>query len=134
MSCLASRRTILQGAMACSILALTPARARVQSLNVFFDFESAELSGDAAQLADRLANEIMPGGRVLLIGHADTAEAQPERISYARGNSVLKHFLRKQALIRVRFDVVTGGISAPLVRTGPNTKEPQNRRVEIVLG
>lgn len=128
------RRTLLQGAAACGLLALTPARARPQSLNVFFDFESAELSGAAAALADAAAGEIMPGGRVLLVGYTDTAEANPERLSYARGNAVLKHFLRKQALVRVRFDVVTGGISAPLVRTGPNTKEPQNRRVEIVLG
>lgn len=128
------RRIVLQGMVACSVLALTPARARTQSLNVFFDFESAELSGAGAALADALVDEIMPGGRVLLIGHADTAEAEPERISYARGNSVLKHFLRKQALIRVRFDVVTEGTAVPLVRTGPNIKEPRNRRVEIVFG
>ncbi|MGE0339913.1 MAG: OmpA family protein [Xanthobacteraceae bacterium] len=134
MACLPTRRSVLQGIAACGLLALAPAQARTQSLNIFFDFESAELSGAAMELADTIAGEIMPGGRVLLIGHADTAEAQPERISYTRGNAVLTHFLRKQVLSKVRFDVVTGGTSSPLVRTGPNTREARNRRVEIVLG
>ncbi len=131
-----SRRSILQLAASCGVTLSFPLRAaRSQtSFNIFFDFQSTLMSGAATELADRLAQEIMPAGRVMLVGHADTAEAQPERLSYARGNEVLKHFLRKQALVRVRFDVVSGGVSTPLIRTGPNIQEPRNRRVEVILG
>jgi len=109
------------------------ASSQQSSFNIFFDFESAELSPGAAELTERLAREILPSARVTLIGNADTAEAKPDRISYARGNEVLKHFLRKQSLMKVRFNVVANGISTPLIKTGPNMKEPQNRRVEVAI-
>jgi OmpA-OmpF porin, OOP family len=130
-----NRRSVLQFAAAYGLLSVAPAFAQLQSrpFNIFFDFESTELSAAAAELADRLAREILPSARVTLAGNADTAEAQPDRISYARGNEVLKHFLRKPSLMKVRFNVVTNGISTPLIRTGPNIKEPQNRRVEVTM-
>lgn len=130
-----SRRSVLQLAAACSLVSLTPVFAARQQpqFNIFFDFESAEMSDVATEIADRLAREILPSARVTIAGYADTAEAQPDRISYARGNSVLKHFLRKQSLAKVRFNVVTKGVSSPLVSTGPNVKEPRNRRVEVSI-
>lgn len=131
-----SRRSALQLAAAYSLVSVSPAfgLGTEPAHNIFFDFQSTEMSGEAAVLADRLAREMLPNARVTLAGHADTAEAQPDRIAYARGNEVLKYFLRKQSLIRVRFNVVTNGASSPLVRTGPNVKEPRNRRVEISVG
>ncbi|MBK8007387.1 MAG: OmpA family protein [Rhizobiales bacterium] len=130
-----SRRSVLQFAAGFSLLPFVPALGsyRPRALNIFFDFESSELTKDAAELADTLAREILPSARVTLSGNADTAETSPDRISYARGNELLKHFLRKQSLAKVRFNVVANGISKPLIRTGPNIKEPQNRRVEVVI-
>lgn len=130
-----NRRSVLQLAAAYSLLCISPALAYrpSQTVNIFFDFESAEMSEAAVELTDKLTREILPSARVTLTGYADTAEAYPDRISYARGNSVLKHFLRKQSLIKVRFNVLTKGVSSPLVSTGPNIKEPRNRRVEISI-
>lgn len=130
-----NRRRVLQLAAAFGLLPVSSlaAPSRPYSFNIFFDFESTQLTAGAAELADLVARQILPIARVTLSGHADTAEAYPERISYARGNEVLKYFLRKQSLARVRFNVVTSGASALLVKTGPNTREPQNRRVEISL-
>jgi OOP family OmpA-OmpF porin len=129
---LPNRRNVLQLAAAYGLFHVSPVFAsNSERFNIFFDFESTETTASAAELMDIVAREILPIARVSLIGHADTAEAQPERISYARGNEVLKYFLRKQSLARVRFNVVSGGIADPLVKTGPNTKEPRNRRVEI---
>lgn len=130
-----SRRRVLQLTAAFCLTSGSAALAsrEPQTINLFFDFESAEMSESAAELADRLAREILPNARVTIAGNADTAETEPDRISYARGNAVLKHFLRKQSLVRVRFNVVTNGASYPLVRTGPNVKEPRNRRVEIII-
>jgi OOP family OmpA-OmpF porin len=130
-----SRRSLLQLTAAYGLVCVSPAFAARPQLprSIFFDFESSEMSDAATEIADRLAREILPSARVTIAGYADTAEAHPERISYARGNSVLKHFLRKQSLIKVRFNVVTKGISSPRVSTGPNVKEPQNRRVEISI-
>jgi len=132
---LPNRRSVLQLAAVYGLFQVSPVLASnsVHSFNIFFDFESTEMTAGAAQLAEVVAREILPIARVTLAGHADTAEAQPERISYARGNEVLKYFLRKQSLTRVRFNVVSSGIAEPLVKTGPNTREPQNRRVEIRL-
>jgi outer membrane protein OmpA-like peptidoglycan-associated protein len=130
-----NRRRVLQFAAVYCVVPLAPAFAARPKppFNIFFDFESAELSPAAAEVADALAREILPSARVTLFGNADTAEARPDRLSYARGNEVLKHFLRKPSLMKVRFNVVTKGASAPLVQTGPNTKEPQNRRVEVII-
>ena len=129
-----NRRSVLQFAAACSLVSAVPAFAmRPTTFNIFFDFESAELSPGARELADVLAREILPSARVTLSGNADTAETRPDSLSYARGNEVLKHFLRKPSLVKVRFNVVTNGASTPLVRTGPNMKEPQNRRVEVKI-
>ena len=130
-----NRRSVLQFAAACSLLPLSPAIASLtpRSFNIFFDFESAELTASAAELIDALAREILPSARVTLAGNADTAETKPDRISYARGNEVLKQFLRKQSLAKVRFNVLANGVASPLVKTGPNIKEPQNRRVEVLI-
>lgn len=130
-----TRRSLLKAAAAISLLPASglAAQERTQAFNIFFDFESVDLTSGGAQLADLVARQILPISRVVLAGHADTAETNPEKISYARGNEVLKYFLRKQSLARVRFNVVSGGIAEPLVKTGPNTKEPRNRRVEIRL-
>lgn len=128
-----SRRNVLHLAAAFSLLPLSSVFASPQprTFNIFFDFESSELTTGAAELADDIAREILPIARVTLAGNADTAETRPDRISYARGNEVLRYFLRKQSLAKVRFNVVSNGVSQLLVRTGPNMKEPQNRRVEI---
>lgn len=130
-----SRRSVLQLTAAFSLFPLLPAFATLQprTFNLFFDFESTALSPGAAELADTLAREIMPSARVTLAGNADTAEARPDRIAYARSNEVLTHFLRKQSLVKVRFNVVSNGNSKPLVSTGPNMREPQNRRVEVTI-
>jgi OOP family OmpA-OmpF porin len=130
-----TRRSVLKLAAAFSLFPLTPVLASPEPRpsNIFFDFETTELTPGAAELADRLAREILPSARVTIAGNADTAETRPDRISYARGNEVLKHFLRKQSLMKVRFNVIANGISMPLVRTGPNIKEPQNRRVEVTV-
>lgn len=128
-----SRRRIMQLAAAYGIFSVTPALALRQQVNIFFDYESASVSDAAAALVDRLSYEILPSDRVIITGNADTAETAPERISYTRGNEVLKYFLRKRSLIKVRFNVVANGSTTPLVKTGPNIKEPQNRRVEIVI-
>jgi outer membrane protein OmpA-like peptidoglycan-associated protein len=130
-----NRRSVLQCAAALGLVYATPvfAVSRQPVFNVFFDFESAEMSEAATELADRIAQQMLPNARVILAGNADTAEAHPDRISYTRGNTVLKHFLRKPSLSKVRFNVLTNGTSSPLVRTGPNVREPQNRRVEIIL-
>ncbi len=130
-----NRRSILKIGAALGLLPLSSlaVTGRPYSFNLFFDFESTQLTAGAAELADLVARQILPIARVTLSGHADTAETHPERLSYSRGNEVLKYFLRKQSLARVRFNVVTSGTSALLVKTGPNIREPQNRRVEISM-
>lgn len=130
-----NRRSVLQFAAAFSLVSLSPAFAARPKppFNVFFDFESTELSPAALEVVDALAREILPSARVTLSGNADTAEAKPDRLSYARSNEVLKHFLRKPSLMKVRFNVITNGILSPLVQTGPNIREPQNRRVEVTI-
>lgn len=119
-----------------------PAPAPARSYLVFFDWDRADLTeraraivGTAAQNSTR-----MQLTRIEVNGYTDNSAAHPG----ARGASYnMKLSLRRADAVRAELirDGVAGGLIAikgygesnPLVPTGPNTREPQNRRVEIIL-
>ena len=116
--------------------AATPAPAAARSYLVFFDWDKATLTDraraivkEAAEASTRVAYT-----RIEVNGYADNSG----KAQYNQGLSVR----RAQAVAAelVRFGVPRQAISIQgfgdtklLVPTGPNTREPQNRRVEIVI-
>ena len=111
-----------------------PAAARTYL--VFFDWDRADLTdrarqvvGDAVQGAKRVSNT-----RIEVAGHADRSgtPAYNQALSQRRADSVGAELVR-QGINRNDIIVTAFGESRPLVPTADGLREPQNRRVEMVL-
>ncbi|MCW5680294.1 MAG: OmpA family protein [Xanthobacteraceae bacterium] len=135
MNLVLNRRRVLQAVSVFAFSSPVVALARLQpeTFNIFMDFQSAEMTASARELADTIARKILPSARVTIAGNCDTAEARPDMLGLTRANAVLTYFLRQPPLVKVRFNALSNGISQPLVKTGPNIREARNRRVEITI-
>jgi outer membrane protein OmpA-like peptidoglycan-associated protein len=73
--------------------------------------------------------------RIDVTGHADRAgsDAYNMALSLRRANAV-KDQLVREGIAASQIAVVGRGESQPLAPTAAGVREPQNRRVEIVLG
>lgn len=116
--------------------AAVPAPAPARTYLVFFDWDKADLTprarqiiADAAQASTRVATTKIEVG-----GHADrTGTAQyNQALSMRRAQAVAAELVRL-GVARNAIDITAFGDTRPLVATAANTREPQNRRVEIVL-
>jgi outer membrane protein OmpA-like peptidoglycan-associated protein len=115
----------------------SPPPPPVKTFVVFFDFDKSEISdaaratiGEAVQSA-RQNNFV----HVMINGHADTMGSNP----YNRRLSTRRALAVKEQMVRLGMpaaDIFTAGrgFSQPLVKTGPDVREPQNRRAVIDLG
>jgi len=111
-----------------------PAPARTYL--VFFDFARADLTDRARQIiAEAAANAPrVQATRIDVTGHTDTvgSAAFNQALSVRRGEAVAAE-LERRGIPRTQMVIRGVGFTQPLVPTGPNVREPQNRRVEIVL-
>ena len=107
-----------------------------QKFLVFFDFDKSNLRTDASKIVSEAADYAKKNGKATIkaTGHADTsgAPAYNLALSERRAKAV------KAALVKLGFKesevvVMFKGESEPLVATGDGVKEPQNRRVEIMM-
>jgi outer membrane protein OmpA-like peptidoglycan-associated protein len=114
--------------------AAAPAPAR--TFLVFFDFDRADLTdraraiiGEAAQNAQRTGS-----ARIEVAGHADRSGTPQynQRLSERRAQAVAAE-LERRGVARSAMTIQAFGESRPLVPTADGVREPQNRRVEIVL-
>jgi OmpA-OmpF porin, OOP family len=114
--------------------AVAPAPAR--TFLVFFDFARADLTDRArAIIAEAATNAGRVGTtRIEIAGHADTVGTPQynQALSVRRGNAVAAE-LERRGIPRSAMTIQGFGFDRPLVPTGPQVREPQNRRVEIVL-
>lgn len=103
---------------------------------VFFDFNKADVTPEAQKIITQAAGAAKQGNaaRVSLTGHADRSGSDKynQALSLKRANAV-KDSLVKQGIPADQIAVVGKGESDPLVATPDGVREPQNRRVEIVL-
>ncbi|RKK05573.1 OmpA family protein [Pseudoroseomonas wenyumeiae] len=114
--------------------AAAPAPARTYL--VFFDFDRADLTDRARQIiaeAAQNANRVQTT-RIEVAGHADRSGSPQynQRLSQRRADAVAAE-LTRQGIQRSAITVQAFGESRPLVATADGVREPQNRRVEIVL-
>jgi opacity protein-like surface antigen len=114
--------------------AAAPAPAR--TFLVFFDWNSAELTARARQIIAEAAQARtrQQVTRIEVNGHTDTSGSA----AYNQGLSERRAAAVAAELVRLgvpRNEIVTRGFgeSQLLVPTPDNTREPQNRRVEIIL-
>lgn len=103
---------------------------------VFFDWNRSDLTDRARQIiADAAsARTQVRSTRIEVSGHADTSgsTAYNQALSMRRAEAVAAELTRR-GVPRAEMAIQAFGETRPLVQTGDNVREPQNRRVEIVI-
>ena len=106
------------------------------SFMVFFDWDRSNLSQQALQTIGQAAASYKTKGsaRITATGHADRSgpENYNMALSLRRANAV-KDALVRNGVPATAISVIVKGETQPLVPTADGVREPQNRRVEIVL-
>jgi outer membrane protein OmpA-like peptidoglycan-associated protein len=102
---------------------------------VFFDWNKADLTDRAKQIIGEAASARGTGvTRIEVNGYTDRSGADQynQGLSVRRANAVAAELLRRGV---PRNEIVTRGFGEanPLVPTADDVREPQNRRVEIIL-
>lgn len=113
-----------------------PAIQVTQKFLLFFDFDSARLTGDAKEIVQALSDlsKQVPVTSIVATGHAD--RSGPD--SYNLALSERRVIAVRSELLRLGLpgDLITvewKGEREPLVQTNDGAREPQNRRVEILM-
>lgn len=113
-----------------------PAPAPARSYLVFFDWDKADLTARAKQIIKEAADAStrVKVTKIQVNGHTDTtgSAAYNMQLSIRRAQNVAAELVANG----VPKDVIAikgFGFTHLLVPTGPNVREPQNRRVEIIL-
>jgi outer membrane protein OmpA-like peptidoglycan-associated protein len=116
------------------VVAPTPAPARTYL--VFFDWDKSDLSARARQIISEAASNAtkVKVTRIEVSGYADLSGTHTYNLalSQRRGDAVAAELV-SDGVPRSEIVVQAFGDSHPLVPTAPGVREPQNRRVEIVL-
>jgi outer membrane protein OmpA-like peptidoglycan-associated protein len=103
---------------------------------VFFDFDRYNLTPDARRVIEAAAAAFKTSGsaRIDVSGYTDLAGTQAYnlRLSRRRADAVAA-YLARQGVPRNVMDVKWFGKENPRVPTPDGVREPQNRRVEIVM-
>jgi len=113
-----------------------PPAVQPPSFMVFFDWDRSNLSAQALNTIKQAAASYKTKGsaRVTATGHTDKSgpEAYNMALSLRRANTV-KDALVREGVPATAISVVGRGETQPLVQTADGVREPQNRRVEIVI-
>ena len=109
--------------------------AAERSFLVFFDWDRADLTDRARQIIGEAASARSAGvTRIEVNGHADRSGSPQhnQTLSVRRAEAVAAELVRRGV---PRNEIVTRGFGEqnPLVPTADDVREPQNRRVEIIL-
>jgi len=113
-----------------------PAPAAARSYLVFFDWDKATLTDRARQIIrEAAANSThVQYTRIEVNGHTDTSGTPDYNmgLSFRRANAVAGELMRN-GVPRGAIAIRGFGQTLLLVPTGPGVREPQNRRVEIIV-
>jgi outer membrane protein OmpA-like peptidoglycan-associated protein len=115
---------------------VAPAPAPARSYLVFFDWDKADLTARAQQIIAEAAQAStrVAATRIDVAGHADKSgtAVYNQALSLRRANNVAAELVRL-GVPRTAISITAYGDTRPLVPTAAGVREPQNRRVEIVL-
>ena len=115
---------------------VAPAPTPARSYLVFFDWDKATLTDRAQQVIREAAQNStrVQYTRIEVTGHTDTSGSARynQGLSVRRAQAVAAELVR-DGVPQNAISIQGLGETHLLVPTGPNVREPQNRRVEIVL-
>ncbi len=113
-----------------------PVQAPARTYLVFFDWDRSDLTDRARQIIAEAAQASthVQYTRIEVQGHADLSgtAAYNQRLSLRRAQTVAAELVRN-GVPRTAIDIQAFGDTRPLVPTAPGVREPQNRRVAIIL-
>jgi porin len=116
--------------------AAAPAPAPAQTYLVFFDWDKANLSPRAVEVIGNAAaaSRLQTVTAIDVSGYTDTSgsPAYNQQLSVRRARAVESQLIR-DGVPASEIEIHGFGETHLLVPTGPNVREPQNRRVEIVF-
>ncbi|HIJ43426.1 MAG: OmpA family protein [Rhodospirillales bacterium] len=111
--------------------------AEPSAFTIFFNFDSTNLVIAQSDTLDAIVAAAKAGKQVRLVvsGHADRAGPEPYNVSLSRGRALtVKKALHLRGLNRDWITITAHGETRPRIATPDGTREPRNRRVEIILG
>jgi OOP family OmpA-OmpF porin len=113
-----------------------PAPAPARSYLVFFDWDKASLTDRARQIIKDAADNStrVQYTRIDVNGYTDTSGTAKynQGLSVRRAQAVATELV-KDGVPKASIDIQGFGDTHLLVATGPGVREPQNRRVEIII-
>lgn len=111
-----------------------PREPIAERFQVYFDFDSAQLSEEGRRIVAAAAQELRQAGprQVDVVGHADRAgtDQYNQQLSEARAETV-RQALLAQGVPADRIRTDAAGEADPAVPTPDNVRQPQNRRTVI---
>ena len=117
-------------------VAQVPAVAPSSTSLVFFDWDKADLTDRARQIVAEAAQNStrVQATRIEVQGNADRSgtPAYNQRLSLRRAQTVAAELVR-DGVPQGEIDIQAFGDTRPLVQTAAGVREPQNRRVAIIL-
>jgi len=103
---------------------------------VFFDFDKAVLTPDGAKIVEQAASVYKAGGvgRIDLTGYTDLSGTQQYNLALSKRRAdAVRAYLEKLGVPANAITEAARGKENPRVPTPDGVREPQNRRVEIVI-
>jgi len=107
-----------------------------KSYLVFFDFDKSNITPEAQKIIEQAASNAKSSKAtsIALTGHTDAAGSEKYNMALSlRRATAVKAELVKLGIPENEISVVGKGKSDPLVATKDGVREPQNRRVQILL-
>ena len=115
---------------------VAPPPTTARTYLVFFDWDRADLTSRAREIISEAAQNArrVQSTRIEVAGHADRSGTPQynQRLSQRRAEVVASELVAR-GISRNEIGITAFGESRPLVPTADGVREPQNRRVEIVL-
>ena len=111
--------------------------AEPSAFTIFFNFDSPNLITAQSDTLDAIVAAAKAGNQVRLIvsGHADRAGPKPYNAALSRRRALtVKEALHRRGINPGWITITAHGETRPRIATPDGTREPRNRRVEIILG
>lgn len=133
--CVVAVTGLILNGVATATLPQSESPSVVQRTLVFFDWGKPEVGKDAAEQLEKVVSSYRARpGRLLVTGHSDRSGSAAGNLRSAalRAQAVVD-YLVERGVPRSTMSVASLGEERPLIPTADGVREPQNRRVEIVV-